>query len=187
MLSMTTPGISEDALRAQEECFARAFAARDPALARDLYAPDVVYISPTVRLFDWPDRIDGIERTLEFIALTIRGCDDIRYEASELAVTAGADAAFVRVQFDSAQRAERLRSSRPGPQPDCAALARGVEELPYSFGFRLGLDQGTENKLRDNLGIGFVAVDLKLHRLLPFILSYAPGFGPNESIVCHSV
>ncbi|WP_197506985.1 nuclear transport factor 2 family protein [Mycobacterium sp. 852002-50816_SCH5313054-b] len=108
---MTTPGISEDALRAQEECFTRAFAARDPALARDLYRPDVVYVSPTVRLFDWPDRIDGIERTLEFIALTIRGCDDIRYEATDLAVTPGADAAFVRVQFDWTQGGRRMRST----------------------------------------------------------------------------
>ncbi|HTY31316.1 nuclear transport factor 2 family protein [Mycobacterium sp.] len=108
---MTTPGISEDALRAQEACFARAFAAGDPALARELYAPDVVYISPTVRLFDWPDRIDGIERTLEFIALTIRGCDDIDYEATELAITPGADAAFVRVRFDWTQGAQRVRST----------------------------------------------------------------------------
>src|ERR1700736_3909752 len=70
--SMTTRGISEDALLAQEACFARAFADGDPAVARDLYQPDVVYVSPTLRLFDWPARIDGIERTLEFIALTIR-------------------------------------------------------------------------------------------------------------------
>ncbi len=108
---MTRPGISEDALRAQEACFARAFAAGDPALARELYAPDVVYISPTVRLFDWPDRIDGIERTLEFIALTIRGCDDIDYEATELAITPGADAAFVRVRFDWTHGAQRVRST----------------------------------------------------------------------------
>lgn len=32
---MTTRGISEDALLAQEECFARAFADGDPAVARD--------------------------------------------------------------------------------------------------------------------------------------------------------
>lgn len=111
MLSMTTPGISEHALRAQEERFARAFAARDPALARDLYAPDVVYVSPTVRLFDWPDRIDGVERTLEFIALTIRGCADIGYQATDLALTPGGDAAFVRVQFDWTQGGRRLRST----------------------------------------------------------------------------
>ena len=108
---MTMGGISEDALVAQEACFAQAFADGDPALARDLYQPDVVYVSPTVRLFDWPARIDGIERTLEFIALTIRGCPDIRYEAVEQAITPSADAAFVRVQFDWTQGAERLRST----------------------------------------------------------------------------
>jgi ketosteroid isomerase-like protein len=108
---MTTGGISIDALVAQEACFSRAFAAGDPAIARGLYQPDVVYVSPTVRLFDWPARIDGVERTLEFIALTIQGCTDIRYEAVEHAVTPGADAAFVRVQFDWTQGAERLRST----------------------------------------------------------------------------
>ena len=108
---MSMSGISQDALLAQEACFARAFAEGDPALARELYQPDVVYVSPTVRLFDWPARIEGIERTLEFIALTIRGCRDIRYEAAEHAITPGADAAFVRVQFDWTQGAERLRST----------------------------------------------------------------------------
>jgi ketosteroid isomerase-like protein len=108
---MTTCGISEDMLLAQEACFARAFADGDPKRARDLYQPDVVYVSPTVRLFDWPSRIDGLERTLEFIALTIRGCAAIRYEALEQAITPGGDAAFVRVQFDWTQGAERLRST----------------------------------------------------------------------------
>ena len=108
---MSTRGISEDALRAQEECFARAFAAGDPAVASDLYQPDVVYVSPTVRLFDWSTPIEGVERTLEFIALTIRGCAAIRYEAVEHAISAGGDAAFVRVEFDWTQGAERLRSS----------------------------------------------------------------------------
>jgi ketosteroid isomerase-like protein len=108
---MTTCGISEDTLLVQEACFARAFADGDPELARDLYQPDVVYVSPTVRLFDWPSRIDGIERTLEFIALTIRGCAAIRYEAVEHAITPSGDAAFVRVQFDWTQGAERLRST----------------------------------------------------------------------------
>jgi ketosteroid isomerase-like protein len=108
---MTTRGIAEDALLAQEECFARAFAAGDPQIARDLYQPDVVYVSPTVRLFDWPARIEGIERTLEFIGLTIRGCSAIRYEAVEHAITPAADAAFVRVQFDWTQSAQRLRST----------------------------------------------------------------------------
>jgi len=108
---MTARGISEDALLAQEACFARAFADGDPEIARELYQPDVVYVSPTVRLFDWPARIDGIERTLEFITLTIRGCSAIRYQAVEHAITPGADAAFVRVHFDWTQGAERLRST----------------------------------------------------------------------------
>jgi ketosteroid isomerase-like protein len=108
---MTTRGISEDALLAQELCFARAFADGDLAIARDLYQPDVVYVSPTVRLFDWPAQIDGVEGTLEFIALTIRGCSDIRYEVLEHAITPGADAAFVRVQFDWTSGEQRLRSN----------------------------------------------------------------------------
>jgi ketosteroid isomerase-like protein len=108
---MTTRSILEEALFAQEARFARAFADGDPTVARDLYQTDVVYVSPTVRLFEWPDRIDGIERTLEFIALTIRGCPDIRYEAVEHAITPAADAAFVRVQFDWTQGTERLRST----------------------------------------------------------------------------
>ena len=37
---MNMCGISEDALLAQEACFARAFADGDPAVARDLYQPD---------------------------------------------------------------------------------------------------------------------------------------------------
>ncbi|MEB3983230.1 nuclear transport factor 2 family protein [Mycobacterium sp. 663a-19] len=108
---MANPGISEDALLAQEARFARAFAAGDPEVARGLYSPDVVYVSPTVRLFDWPDRIDGVDRTLEFIALTIRGCADIRYEATEHAIAPGGDVAFVRVQFDWTSGAHRLRST----------------------------------------------------------------------------
>ena len=106
---MTTREISEDALLAQEARFARAFADGDPALARDLYQPEVVYVSPTVRLFDWPARIEGIERTMEFIALTIRACSAIRYEAVEQAITAGGDAAFVgAVRLDGG--GERLRT-----------------------------------------------------------------------------
>lgn len=108
---MTTHGISEDALLAQEACFSRAFAEGDPTIARELYQPDVVYMSPTVRLFDWPARIDGVERTLEFVALTIRGCSAIRYQAIEHAIASGADVAFVCVQFDWTSGEQRLRST----------------------------------------------------------------------------
>jgi len=97
-------------LVAQEAAFARAFAARDLSLVRDLYAPDVVYLSPTVRLFDWPRRIEGVERTLEFIALTIARCDDIQYEAVEWAIAPGGDVAFVVIHFDWTLEDRRLRS-----------------------------------------------------------------------------
>jgi ketosteroid isomerase-like protein len=97
-------------LRAQEAAFARAFAGRDLSLVRGLYAPDVVYLSPTVRLFDWPRRIEGVERTLEFIALTIERCDDIRYEAVEWAIAPAGDAAFVVIHFDWTLEGRRLRS-----------------------------------------------------------------------------
>ena len=87
--------ITPDGLAAQEAAFARAFAAGDVGLARELYAPDVVYLSPTVRLFDRPRRIEGVERTLEFIALTIQRCRDIAYRAVESAIVAAADAAGI--------------------------------------------------------------------------------------------
>jgi ketosteroid isomerase-like protein len=104
-MSITVP-----ALAAQEECFARAFAARDLGIARALYHRDVVYLSPTVRLFDWPPRIAGVDRTLAFIALTIRRCEDIAYRAVESAILAGGEAALVRVHFDWTLEGRRLRS-----------------------------------------------------------------------------
>jgi len=98
-------------LARQEAVFARAFAAGDPTLARPLYQPSVVYLSPTVRLFDWPRRIEGIDRTLEFIALTIRRCEAIRYAAVEQAVLDAGASAFVRVHFDWTAGGRRLRSN----------------------------------------------------------------------------
>jgi ketosteroid isomerase-like protein len=98
------------ALRAQEAAFARAFAVRDLSLVRHLYDSDVVYLSPTVRLFDWPRRIEGVERTLEFIALTIHRCHDIRYEAVEWAIAPGGQTAFVVIHFDWTLDGRRLRS-----------------------------------------------------------------------------
>jgi ketosteroid isomerase-like protein len=104
--------ITESALVAQEAVFARAFAAADLSIARHLYRPDVVYLSPTVRLFDWPRRIAGVERTIEFITLTIRSCHAIAYRAVETALVPTGDAAFVRIHFDwSTPDARRLRSS----------------------------------------------------------------------------
>ena len=102
--------ITEPALVAQEERFARAFAAGDLSLARALYHPDVVYLSPTVRLFGWPARIVGVERALEFIGLTIRHLEEISYRAVEWAIVPGGQAAFVRIHFDFTRAGRRLRS-----------------------------------------------------------------------------
>jgi ketosteroid isomerase-like protein len=102
--------IDEPALVAQEERFARAFAAGDLSLVRALYHPDVVYVSPTVRLFGWPARIEGVERTLEFIGLTIRHLEAIAYRAVEWAIVPGGQAAFVRIHFDFTRGGRRLRS-----------------------------------------------------------------------------
>ena len=103
--------VTEAALAAQETTFARAFAAGSLALARDLYDPDVVYVSPTVRLFGWPARIEGVERTLEFITLTIARCRDIDYAPVESVVVPGANAAYVRIRFDwTTEDGRRLRS-----------------------------------------------------------------------------
>jgi len=95
----------------QERVFARAFAAGDIELARALYHPEVVYLSPTVRLFDWPARIEGVDRTLAFIALTIRGLHDIAYRAVEQAIGSDAHSAFVRIHFDWTRERRRLRSN----------------------------------------------------------------------------
>jgi len=99
-------------LAQQEACFARAFANADLELARPLYHPEVVYLSPTVRLFDWPPRITGVERTLEFISLTIARCRAITYRVEESALLAG-NAAFVRIHFDWTRDPEgdRVRSN----------------------------------------------------------------------------
>jgi ketosteroid isomerase-like protein len=102
-----TPAVLDE----QEARFARAFASADLDIARPLYHPAVVYLSPTVRLFDWPPRIAGRERTLEFIALTIRGVQDVSYRAVEQAIVAPGDAAFVRVHFDWTRGGQRLRSN----------------------------------------------------------------------------
>ncbi len=103
--------IDQSRLAQQEARFARAFASRDLELTRRLYHPEVVYLSPTVRLFDWPPRIEGVERTLAFIALTIRSLQDIAYRAVEQAIVTGGDSAFVRVHFDWTRDGRRLRSN----------------------------------------------------------------------------
>jgi ketosteroid isomerase-like protein len=112
--------LSIGAVDAQEKVFAAAFAAGDIAVARSLYAPDAVYISPTTRLFGWPPRIVGVEQVLEFIQLTITGLSDIAYGVDERALIAGGTgdrggggeaAAYVRIRFDFDMQGARLRSS----------------------------------------------------------------------------
>jgi ketosteroid isomerase-like protein len=102
--------VSLEAVDAQEARFATAFGAGDISVARSLYAADVVYISPTTRLFGWPPRIVGAEVTLAFIQLTITGLSHISYTAEECALIGDAGA-YVRVQFDFDLREERLRST----------------------------------------------------------------------------
>lgn len=103
--------ITPATLHEQERVFALAIAANEVEQARVLYHPNVVYLSPTVRLFDWPARIEGVDRTLAFIALTIRGLQSISYRAVEQAISSGSDSAFVRVHFDWTRERRRLRSN----------------------------------------------------------------------------
>ena len=91
--------ITLEQLDEQEAVFGRAFASADLALARPLYHPDVVYVSPTVRLFGWPARVRGVDDTLRFIALTIAGIDNIAYRVAERAVVPHGGA-YVKVDFD---------------------------------------------------------------------------------------
>ena len=103
--------ITASALAQQEECLARAFGSGDLAIARPLYHPDVVYLSPTVRLFGWPARIEGVDRALEFIGLTVTGLEEVCYRPVETAIVPGGGAAFVRIHFDWTMEGQRLRCS----------------------------------------------------------------------------
>ena len=105
------PSVTAEALQRQETVFSQAFAASDLGIVRALYDPEVVYISPTVRLFGWEARIEGVERTLEFISLTIRQCEAITYRAVEHAIVPAGDSAFVRIHFDWSRAGQRLRSN----------------------------------------------------------------------------
>jgi len=106
-----TEAVTLEDIENQERRFADAFAAGDISLASDLYDPGVVYLSPTTRLFGWPRRIEGIERTLEFIQLTITDCRNISYRLDECAVLPGGTAAYARILFDWDTASERLRST----------------------------------------------------------------------------
>ena len=102
---------SLEVLDAQEARFAAAFEAGDISLAGTLYAPDVVYVSPTTRLFGWPARLVGVEQALEFIQLTITGLADISYAVDERGLIADDAGAYVKVRFDFDMRGARLRSN----------------------------------------------------------------------------
>jgi ketosteroid isomerase-like protein len=103
--------IDEVRLLEQERVFADAFAVHDLERTRPLYQPDVVYLSPTVRLFGWPARVEGVDGTLEFIGLTIGACRRIEYTPREWACLADGRSAFVRLHFDWDQGEARLRSN----------------------------------------------------------------------------
>lgn len=111
---MTGAGLSLEAVDSQEERFAAAFAAGNVSMVSSLYAPDVVYLSPTTRLFGWPARIVGVEPTVEFIQLTLTGLSNISYSVDERALIPGAPGAvgaYVRVRFDFDTGGVRLRSN----------------------------------------------------------------------------
>ena len=67
--------------------------------------------TPRVGGRERPARIEGVDRTLEFIALTIRGLQDIAYAAVEQAIGSSGDSAFVRIHFDWTREQRRLRSN----------------------------------------------------------------------------
>jgi ketosteroid isomerase-like protein len=102
--------VSLEGIDAQEARLSAAFATGDLTAVRDLYHPDVVYVSPTTRLFGWPTTIEGRDRTLEFIGLTIAGCRHIAYRLDERAVLPGGAGAYARIVFDWDGDGERLRS-----------------------------------------------------------------------------
>jgi ketosteroid isomerase-like protein len=105
-----SPPVTLAAIDAQEKVFTAAFRAGDISGARDLYHRDVVYLSPTTRLFGWPRRIEGRQRTLDFIQLTIKGVANIDYRLDERAVIA-ADSAYARILFDFDAGQRRRRSA----------------------------------------------------------------------------
>jgi ketosteroid isomerase-like protein len=107
---MTAGPISLERIDEQEGVFAAAFRAGDIGRAQALYHPDVVYLSPTTRLYGWPRRIESRERTLEFIGLTISAVANIDYALDERAVIAD-DSAYTRILFDFDLGGRRLRST----------------------------------------------------------------------------
>ena len=103
--------VTLEQIDAQEERFAKVFAAGDVSLARDLYHPEVVYLSPTTRLFGSTRRVDGLDATIDFIQLTIGGCHKITYRLDERAVLPDETSAYTRIVFDwDTDEGSRVRS-----------------------------------------------------------------------------
>jgi ketosteroid isomerase-like protein len=102
--------VSLELIDAQEERFARAFAGRDISQTRDLYQPDVVYQSPTTRLFGGARTIEGVDATVDFVQLTISGCHNIAYRLDERAVLPDGTSAYTRIIFDWDAGDDRFRS-----------------------------------------------------------------------------
>jgi hypothetical protein len=103
--------VTLEQIDAQEERFARAFAVGDVSKAGDLYHPEVVYLSPTTRLFGSTRRVEGLDATIEFIQLTIGGCRNISYRLDERAVLPGETSAYTRIVFDwDTDEGSRVRS-----------------------------------------------------------------------------
>jgi ketosteroid isomerase-like protein len=109
---VTAPAaLTLDQVDRQEARFAAAFGAADITLARPLYQPDLVYLSPTTRLYGWPRRIEGLDEALEFIRLTVKGLRNVSYRADERALIPEKSAAFVRVRFEFDTEGARVRST----------------------------------------------------------------------------
>ncbi|MHB8680855.1 MAG: nuclear transport factor 2 family protein [Acidimicrobiales bacterium] len=102
--------VTLDGIDAQEQRLADAFRRGDIRLAADLYHPQVVYMSPTTRLYGWESPVVGIEPTMEFIALTIADCRNIDYRLDERAVLPDGHSAYTRIVFDFDTGEVRLRS-----------------------------------------------------------------------------
>jgi ketosteroid isomerase-like protein len=103
--------VTLEQIDAQEERFASAFATGDVSQARDLYHPEVVYLSPTTRLFGSTRRVEGLDATIEFIQLTIGGCHNITYRLDERAVLPDEQSAYTRIVFDwDTDEGSRVRS-----------------------------------------------------------------------------
>ncbi len=105
--------LTPKAFAQQEEIFREGYQKGDIYLARELYHPDLVYVSPTFRIIDRPSWImTGIDAGLEFIQATLSGIRNIRYEVVSSAIVPGGRAAFAQIHFDwDGEGGGRVRSN----------------------------------------------------------------------------